>query len=98
MCGRYSIRLSPEYIRSVFRTVGGGLRATDPLGVASIPPKPEDIDGRPAPGLTSSDRAAVPHHDINDRTISIFQINHDETQPIDDVRAQYRYVGAAPQS
>jgi branched-chain amino acid transport system substrate-binding protein len=45
-------------------------------------------------GLISFDQ----NGDINDRTISIFQISHDETQPIDDVRAQYRYVGAAPQS
>jgi branched-chain amino acid transport system substrate-binding protein len=36
--------------------------------------------------------------DINDHTISIFQIRKDDSKPLDDVRAQYRYLGAAPQA
>jgi hypothetical protein len=36
--------------------------------------------------------------DINDHTISIYQIRRDDSKPLDDIRAQHKYVGAAPQS
>ena len=36
--------------------------------------------------------------DIKDRTVSVFQINKDTTKPLDDISAQYKYIGVAPQS
>jgi branched-chain amino acid transport system substrate-binding protein len=36
--------------------------------------------------------------DIQDRTISVFQIRKDATKPLDDFDAQYKYIGSAPQS
>ena len=36
--------------------------------------------------------------DIQDRTISIFQVRKDATKPLDDFNAQFKYVGTAPQS
>jgi branched-chain amino acid transport system substrate-binding protein len=36
--------------------------------------------------------------DIQDRTISVFQIRKDATKPLDDVDAQYKYAGNALQS
>jgi branched-chain amino acid transport system substrate-binding protein len=35
--------------------------------------------------------------DIQDRTISVFQIRKDATKPLDDVDAQHKYIGTAPQ-
>ncbi|MBV8870316.1 MAG: branched-chain amino acid ABC transporter substrate-binding protein, partial [Acetobacteraceae bacterium] len=35
--------------------------------------------------------------DLKDHTISVFQIRKDPAKPLDDVSAQYHYVGAAPQ-
>ncbi len=35
--------------------------------------------------------------DIKDRTVSVFQIRKDDTKPLDDISAQYHFVGAAPQ-
>jgi branched-chain amino acid transport system substrate-binding protein len=34
--------------------------------------------------------------DIKDHTISVFQIRKDSSRPLDDVMAQYHYVGVAP--
>ncbi len=36
--------------------------------------------------------------DIKDRTVSVFQIKQDTSKPLDDIFAQYRFVGAAPQA
>ncbi|MBV9812675.1 MAG: branched-chain amino acid ABC transporter substrate-binding protein, partial [Acetobacteraceae bacterium] len=36
--------------------------------------------------------------DLKNRVVSVFQIHKDDTQPIDDVDAQYKYVGVAPQA
>jgi branched-chain amino acid transport system substrate-binding protein len=36
--------------------------------------------------------------DLADRTVSIFQIHHDSSKPLDDVTAQYKYVAVAPQA
>jgi branched-chain amino acid transport system substrate-binding protein len=36
--------------------------------------------------------------DLKDRTVSIFQVRHDTTKPLEDLFAQYRYVGVAPQA
>jgi branched-chain amino acid transport system substrate-binding protein len=36
--------------------------------------------------------------DLKDRTVSIFQIKRDTTKPLDDISAQYHYIGVAPQS
>ncbi|HEY6431008.1 MAG TPA: branched-chain amino acid ABC transporter substrate-binding protein [Acetobacteraceae bacterium] len=36
--------------------------------------------------------------DIKDRTVSVYQVNKDMTKPLDDVSAQYNYIGVAPQS
>ncbi len=36
--------------------------------------------------------------DIKDRTVSVFQIKKDTSKPLDDISAQYHYVGVAPQS
>jgi branched-chain amino acid transport system substrate-binding protein len=36
--------------------------------------------------------------DIKDRTVSVFQIEKDSTKPLDDISAQYKYIGTAPQS
>ena len=36
--------------------------------------------------------------DITDRTVSIFQIKKDASQPLDDINAQFHYIGVAPQS
>jgi branched-chain amino acid transport system substrate-binding protein len=36
--------------------------------------------------------------DLADRTVSIFQIHHDPSKPLDDVTAQYKYVAVAPQA
>jgi branched-chain amino acid transport system substrate-binding protein len=36
--------------------------------------------------------------DLKDRTVSIFQVRHDTTRPLEDLFAQYRYVGVAPQA
>jgi branched-chain amino acid transport system substrate-binding protein len=34
--------------------------------------------------------------DIKDRTVSVFQIKKDSSKPLDDVTAQYHYIGVAP--
>jgi branched-chain amino acid transport system substrate-binding protein len=36
--------------------------------------------------------------DLADRTVSVFQIKKDATQPLTDVSAQYKYIEVAPQS
>ena len=36
--------------------------------------------------------------DIKDRTVSVFQVKHDEKYPDDDLIHQYKYIGVAPQS
>ena len=36
--------------------------------------------------------------DIKDRTVSVFQIHKDTSKPLDDISAQYKYIGVAPQS
>jgi branched-chain amino acid transport system substrate-binding protein len=36
--------------------------------------------------------------DILDRTVSVFQIKKDTSKPLDDISAQYKYVGVAPQT
>jgi branched-chain amino acid transport system substrate-binding protein len=36
--------------------------------------------------------------DLADRTVSVFQIREDKTGKMDDVSAQYKYIGVAPQS
>ncbi len=36
--------------------------------------------------------------DIKDRTVSVFQIKKDTSKPLDDISAQYHYIGVAPQS
>lgn len=36
--------------------------------------------------------------DLADRTVSVFHIEKDASKPLDDVSAQYKYVGVAPQS
>ncbi len=38
------------------------------------------------------------HGDLRDRTISVFQIRHDDKYPADDMLHQYHYIGVAPQS
>ncbi len=35
--------------------------------------------------------------DVKDRTVSVFQIKQDSSKPLDDISAQYHYIGAAPQ-
>ncbi len=44
-------------------------------------------------GLVSFDQ----NGDIQDRTVSVFQIRKDASKPIDDISAQYHYLGVAPQ-
>ena len=36
--------------------------------------------------------------DLADRTVSVFQITKDASKPLDDVAAQYKYIGVAPQA
>jgi branched-chain amino acid transport system substrate-binding protein len=36
--------------------------------------------------------------DLTDRTVSVFQIKHDDRYSEDDVLHMYRYIGAAPQA
>ena len=36
--------------------------------------------------------------DIESKIVSVFQVQKDDSQPLDDVSAQYHYVGAAPTS
>ncbi|MBV8615313.1 MAG: branched-chain amino acid ABC transporter substrate-binding protein [Acetobacteraceae bacterium] len=36
--------------------------------------------------------------DLKDRTVSVFQIKKDASKPLDDVTAQYHYIGTAPQA
>ena len=36
--------------------------------------------------------------DIKDRTVSVFQIKKDTSKPLDDISAQYHYIGVAPQA
>jgi branched-chain amino acid transport system substrate-binding protein len=36
--------------------------------------------------------------DLADRTVSVFQIQQDKSAPVNDVIAQYKYIGVAPQS
>ncbi|HET6182134.1 MAG TPA: branched-chain amino acid ABC transporter substrate-binding protein [Acetobacteraceae bacterium] len=36
--------------------------------------------------------------DIKDRTVSVFQIKKDPSKPLDDISAQYKYIGVAPQN
>ena len=36
--------------------------------------------------------------DLQDKTISVFQIRYDNKYPVDDVLHQYRFIGIAPQS
>jgi branched-chain amino acid transport system substrate-binding protein len=39
-----------------------------------------------------------PNGDILDRTVSVFQVKKDPTKPLDDISAQFKYMGVAPQS
>ncbi len=43
-------------------------------------------------GIVSFDR----YGDINDRTISLFQLREDSKYPLDAVLHQYKYLGVAP--
>ncbi|MGH7212417.1 MAG: branched-chain amino acid ABC transporter substrate-binding protein, partial [Acetobacteraceae bacterium] len=36
--------------------------------------------------------------DIVDRTVSVFQVRKDTSKPLDDIEAQYHYIGVAPQA
>ena len=45
-------------------------------------------------GVVSFDK----YGDLKDRTVSVFQIRQDTKARVDDVDAQYKYVGVAPQS
>jgi branched-chain amino acid transport system substrate-binding protein len=36
--------------------------------------------------------------DVKDRTVSVFQIRKDTSKPLDDISAQYHYIGVAPQA
>ena len=36
--------------------------------------------------------------DLKNKVISVFQIKKDDKQPLDDVNAQYKYIGVAPQA
>lgn len=36
--------------------------------------------------------------DIKSRVVSVFQIHHDPSKPLDDEAAQYKYIGVAPQA
>ena len=36
--------------------------------------------------------------DVKDRTVSVFQIKKDTSKPLDDISAQYHYIGVAPQA
>lgn len=45
-------------------------------------------------GIVSFDQ----NGDIKDRTVSVFQIKKDTSKPLDDIEAQYHYVGTAPQA
>jgi branched-chain amino acid transport system substrate-binding protein len=36
--------------------------------------------------------------DLMDRTVSVFQIKHDDRYPVDDVLHNYHYIGIAPQA
>ncbi len=39
-----------------------------------------------------------PNGDIKDRTVSVFQIRKDTSKPLDDMAAQFKYIGVAPQA
>jgi branched-chain amino acid transport system substrate-binding protein len=45
-------------------------------------------------GVVSFDK----NGDIKDRTVSIFQVKKDTSKPLDDIEAQYHYIGIAPQA
>ncbi len=45
-------------------------------------------------GMVSFDQ----NGDVKDRTVSVFQIKKDTSKPLDDISAQYHYVGTAPQA
>ncbi len=36
--------------------------------------------------------------DVNSKVVSVFQVNKDDSAPLDDVAAQYKYIGVAPTS
>jgi branched-chain amino acid transport system substrate-binding protein len=36
--------------------------------------------------------------DVKDRTVSVFQVRKDTSKPLDDIEAQFHYIGVAPQS
>ncbi|MEO9190443.1 MAG: branched-chain amino acid ABC transporter substrate-binding protein [Acetobacteraceae bacterium] len=36
--------------------------------------------------------------DVKDRTVSVFQVKKDTSKPLDDISAQYHYIGVAPQA
>ncbi|WP_158744571.1 branched-chain amino acid ABC transporter substrate-binding protein [Acidisphaera sp. L21] len=36
--------------------------------------------------------------DVNSKIVSVFQVKQDDKQPLDDVAAQFKYIGVAPQS
>jgi branched-chain amino acid transport system substrate-binding protein len=45
-------------------------------------------------GIVSFDQ----NGDVKDRTVSVFQVRKDPSKPLDDVEAQFHYVGTAPQA
>jgi branched-chain amino acid transport system substrate-binding protein len=45
-------------------------------------------------GVVSFDK----NGDIKDRTVSIFQVRKDTSKPLDDIEAQFHYIGVAPQA
>ncbi|HEY1931988.1 MAG TPA: branched-chain amino acid ABC transporter substrate-binding protein [Acetobacteraceae bacterium] len=77
-------------IDSVRRVAASGKPVTraavrDAIQTASVPT---------IQGTVSFDK----YGDLADRTVSVFQIKEDKTGKMDDVSAQYKYIGVAPQS
>lgn len=65
-----------------------------PITRAAVRDAIQDASVPTIQGVVSFDK----YGDLKDRTVSVFQIQQDTKAKLDDVDAQYKYVGVAPQS
>ncbi len=69
-------------------------KAGKPVTKASVRNTIQTIKVPTIQGVVSFDA----NGDLTDRTVSVFQIREDKAKPLNDISAQYHYIGVAPQA
>ena len=69
-------------------------KAHKPITKASVRDTIQTIKVPTIQGVVSFDA----NGDLTDRTVSVFQIKEDKAKPLNDISAQYHYIGVAPQA